>query len=100
MNKEVKMFIEENKESWNISLCGEFKDKIMEQLLEDDIPKIAADKIFYNAVNILSHCPDPSKKEKNGKTKKEIVQKLFQKFDKFFFIHKASKHLNFFTIFK
>ena len=35
-----------------------------------------------------------------GKTKKEIVQKLFQKFDKFFFIHKASKHLNFFTIFK
>ena len=43
MNKEVKMFIEENKESWNISLCGEFKDKIMEQLLEDDIPKIAAD---------------------------------------------------------
>jgi hypothetical protein len=69
MNKEVKMFIEENKESWNISLCGEFKDKIMEQLLEDDIPKIAADKIFYNAVNILSHCPDPSKKEKNGKTR-------------------------------
>lgn len=69
MNQEIKMITENNKEHWNISLCGEFKNKIMEQLIEDEIPKTAADKIFNNAVNILCHCPNPCSEEKNGKTR-------------------------------
>lgn len=69
MNEEIKMFIDSPKEQWKISLCGEFKDKIMEQLIEDEIPKTAADKIFNNAVSILSHCPNPCKNENNGRTR-------------------------------
>ena len=68
-NERIKMFIKDDNENWKISLSGIFKEKIMEQLIEDDIPKLAVDKIFYNAVNILSNCPNPYKQEANGKTR-------------------------------
>lgn len=69
MSKNIKMFIEDKNEQWSISLCGEFKDKITEQLVQDEIPKTAVDKIFDNAVSILSHCPNPYKEKNNGKTR-------------------------------
>ena len=69
MNEKIKMLIKNSNEQWRISLCGEFKERIMKQLIEDDIPQLAADKIFYNAANILSNCPNPYKQEMNGKTR-------------------------------
>jgi hypothetical protein len=60
--------MEERYSPWCINCGGYFRDKIAEQLLNDDIPQDAVDTIFGNASDILSQCPDPNDPTPNSKT--------------------------------
>lgn len=53
---------------WPIVSDGFFRMKMSEQLVNDGIPIDAVDKIFQNAVNILSNCPNPQNTAPNSKT--------------------------------
>jgi len=53
---------------WPIVSDGFFRAKMTEQLIKDGISADAVDKIFDNAVNILSNCPDPYIDVPNSKT--------------------------------
>lgn len=44
---------------WKIKVDGFYKSQVEEKLLEDEIPQESIDKIFENAVKILSKCPNP-----------------------------------------
>ena len=54
--------------AWSITSDGFFAIKIKEQLIKEEIPQESVDKMFNNAVNILSNCPNPDIDEPNSKT--------------------------------
>lgn len=56
------------KTAWSITSDGFFAIKIKEQLIKEEIPQESVDKMFNNAVNILSNCPNPDIDEPNSKT--------------------------------
>lgn len=46
--------------NWKIRIDGFFKLQVEKQLLNDDITQESVDKIFENATQILSKCPNPN----------------------------------------
>jgi hypothetical protein len=60
--------LEKKNAPWCIECAGYFKENIAAQLLNDDIPQEAVDKIFDNASDILSQCPNPQDATPNAKT--------------------------------
>lgn len=64
----IEMKVKSNSNCWPITSDGFFRKKMTEQLIKDDIPSDAVDRIFQNAVNILSNCPNPNSETPNSKT--------------------------------
>jgi hypothetical protein len=68
MENGIKMRIRNSNNTWPVVSDGFFRMKMTEQLINDDIPMDAVDKIFQNSVNILSNCPNPRVDSPNSKT--------------------------------
>lgn len=68
MDNSIELKICGSQAGWPIVAAGFFRMKMAEQLIKDGIPNNAVDKIFNNAVNILSNCPDPHVDIPNAKT--------------------------------
>ncbi|PAK47925.1 Z1 domain-containing protein [Paenibacillus sp. 7541] len=67
MENAIEMKVKGNS-SWPIISDGFFRKKMTEQLIKDEIPLNAIDKIFQNSINILSNCPDPKDETPSSKT--------------------------------
>ncbi|MFV0363832.1 MAG: Z1 domain-containing protein, partial [Suipraeoptans sp.] len=68
MSNIVTLALNKPYKTWPIRCDGYFKEKISHQLMQDDIPAESVDSIFENAVEILTHCPNPYLDEAQAKT--------------------------------
>lgn len=53
---------------WSIMVDGFFRKSVEKQMLEDEMSQDAIDTIFFNAVRILGHCPNPNIHEEVAET--------------------------------
>lgn len=68
LENSIELKVRGSQTEWPIVADGFFRFKMTEQLIKDGIPRNAVEKIFNNAVNILSNCPDPNVEISNAKT--------------------------------